>query len=70
MADKPIMRDDGLYTAKGNDWLISDGEFPFGDCDDQCTSEQSRLRLRRHWETRKTRVAVFKYWAEGRPGAK
>jgi hypothetical protein len=56
MEMKPIMTDWGLLTADGHHWLVSDGEFPFDDCDDRCTSH-ARERNRRDWERRKAAAA-------------
>lgn len=49
---KPIMTDIGLFTGRGGTWLISNGEFPFDDCDDRCTNDAKRERVIKHWQQR------------------
>lgn len=50
--NKPIMTDGGLFTASGQVWLVSDGEFPFNDCDDRTTSDSARVSIMTRWADR------------------
>lgn len=53
MADtRPIMTDAALFTWDGHFWLVSDGEFPFDDCQDKCSSDRHRESVKADWRRR------------------
>ena len=72
MTAKPIITNSGLFTANGRFWLISDGPFPFDNCDDRTTDPGARWaveanywsRLEHHARADLRRQALGMTWAQ------